>query len=300
MAFSAPPPRVMARARLRALIASMLVAAFFSACSEEGVKETPPQGNLCDSDADCSELTPRCIGLDLSASGKIAKTCVMPCDLAEGLDASQCPRFRHPLIDYRVYACVGINAEGHLDPTSSDGICAQLCDEPGLGRDDQLARCPPLAGPDWTRDESMICARLEYNELSGALLFCLEPDTPTPPAIVPRYRNCDSSAECSPITPECRHSQYTENYRSLGFCTLSCERDEDCPIDVHTSEGPTPGRCLGIGADGLVDLDSNDKVCFPGCGGDACIRGAGTPEQTFGICVLADPERSEEYGWFCI
>jgi len=49
-----------------------------------------------------------------------------------------------------------------------------------------------------------------------------------------------------------------------------------------------------------VDLASDDKVCFPGCGGDGCFRGAGTPEQVRGHCDYVDPGENEEYGWFCI
>lgn len=270
------------------------------ACEDGTQKPSLPEYNLCDSDADCSELTPRCVGLDLSASGKVTKTCVKSCDPVEArLGAHQCPHPRHPTISSPTFACVGLNGNGHLDPTSSDGACVPLCEDLGVGSDYQPTFCPPIGPRDERRTEPMVCARMEYDE-RGPLRFCIEPDVPTPPAIIPRYRNCHTSADCSPITPECRYSRYGERDRAFGFCTLSCEADEDCPIDPHTSEGPTPGRCLGIDADGLVDLASDDKVCFPGCGGYGCFRGAGTPEQMPGICKLVDPEGSEDYGWFCL
>lgn len=297
-----PPPRVMARARLRALIASMLVAAFFSACSDEGVKERPPQYNLCDSDADCSELTPRCIGLDLSASGKITKTCVQECDPHERFVA-QCPYPEHPSGPARIFLCVGINESGHLDPTSTKGVCSRVCGDPGPSSEYQPEHCPPLASDEGGRTEFMVCARMAYDEWVPSQLFCLEGDVPLPAPLEPRYQDCDSAEDCSQSTPECRKTAYkTQVARPANLCTRSCETDEDCPIDEHTSEGPIRGRCLGLSASGEIDLNSSDKVCFPGCSATliGCLIGAGSSSERFGGCRPVDPEeQNEEFGWYC-
>lgn len=274
-----------------------------SACSEETVAPRPPEYNRCDSDADCSAVTPRCRALDLSASGHAAKVCVKECDLEAEALFHECPRTGHSAFNIEEYRCVGVNASGHLDPTSSDGVCARLCDDPGPGRRDQPHHCVISLGDDdpGRNNEGGVCARLEYDGWTGTLLFCLEPDTPLPAPIVPRYRDCTTSSDCSAITPECRATGYDHMGRDGGrFCTLACERDEDCPIDPHRREGPVQGRCLGLGADGLFDPQSTDKICFPGCIAELCTLGAGTPEEKLGTCATVDPTDNEEYGWFCI
>jgi hypothetical protein len=247
-----------------------------------------PMFNLCETSADCSELTPECRSLDLSGSGASVSVCTAVCGPDDEGVHRACPG--NPDVGFEIFACLGVNSQGHLDASSSERLCVAPCSRTEWL--DPEFSCF-LGG---TRGGG-VCALLEYDEMELQYI-CLEPGTELPPPIIPTFNTCESPIDCSELTPDCRQFDPFGNGAVGSWCTRICEADSECPT-AKTSQGVASGRCVGVDAEGRINFDATEKVCFQGCfeDGRRCMLGQGHPEiePRYGACgPTVWPVTSEE------
>lgn len=105
-------------------VPTLLLIVFIHACAPTDQFDAGggPIFNPCQTNADCGSLTPLCKLIDVKNTGG-SKWCTADCPTGSG----QC------VFNQGLYtaSCLGIDANGHLDPFSNESVCFPFCAEYG-------------------------------------------------------------------------------------------------------------------------------------------------------------------------